>query len=48
MAIYTLQGEEAFTFTFTSEYGWEGSARHCPQSSLPEPWRDNDISDLIG
>ena len=20
---------------------------HCPQDSLPEPWRDNDISDLI-
>ena len=34
-------------------YGDEGSDyrsdyRYCVQSSLPEPWRDNDISDLIG
>ena len=27
--------------------GWESSARYCAQSSLPEDWRDNDISDLI-
>jgi len=27
--------------------GWESSARYCAQSSLPEPWRDNDIRDLI-
>jgi len=30
-----------------SDSGWESSARYCAQSSLPEPWRDNDISDLI-
>jgi len=34
-------------------YGTEGSDyrshfRYCEQSSLPDPWRDNDISDLIG
>ncbi len=28
--------------------GWQSSARYCAQPSLPEPWRDNDISDLIG
>ncbi len=27
--------------------GWEQTFRHCPQPSLPEPWRDNDISDLL-
>src|SRR6476620_642380 len=24
-----------------------GNKRYCEQSSLPEPWRDNDIADLI-
>jgi hypothetical protein len=27
--------------------GWERAFRHCPQVALPEPWRDNDISDLL-
>lgn len=44
-ATYTLEGDEKFTVR--SEHGWESRARYCPQSSLPEPWRDNDISDLI-
>ncbi len=30
-----------------SDSGWEHSARYCAQSALPEPWRDNDIRDLI-
>lgn len=34
-------------FTSKSDSGWESSARYCPQSSLPEPWRNNDIADLI-
>ncbi|TCD05436.1 hypothetical protein EYB45_08170 [Erythrobacteraceae bacterium CFH 75059] len=34
-------------FTSTSDSGWSNSARFCPQASLPEPWRDNDISDLL-
>lgn len=34
-------------FTARSEQGWESSARYCEQSSLPEPWRDNDVDDLI-
>jgi hypothetical protein len=34
------------SFTSKSDSGWENSARYCPQSSLPEPWRNNDIGDL--
>ncbi|GEM_PF-793007 len=29
------------------EDGWETTMKHCPQSSLPDPWRDNDISDIV-
>jgi hypothetical protein len=36
------------SFTARNEGGSESSARYCNQSSLPDPWRDNDISDLIG
>ena len=25
--------------------GWETIFAHCPQPELPEPWRNNDISD---
>jgi len=35
-------------FTSKSNDGWERDFRYCEQSSLPEDWRDNDISDLIG
>lgn len=35
------------SFTSKSDSGWESSARYCPQASLPEPWRNNDIADLI-
>ena len=45
-ATYTLKGDERFTVR--ADHGWKSSARYCPQWSLPEPWRDNDISDLIG
>jgi hypothetical protein len=34
------------SFTSTSDAGWQRSARYCEQSTLPAPWRDNDISDL--
>lgn len=27
--------------------GWGTTFVHCPQPDLPEPWRDNDISDLL-
>lgn len=36
------------SFTSASETGWQRDFRHCEQSSLPDPWRDNDISELIG
>lgn len=36
------------TFSSSSDAGGKRSFRHCEQSSLPHPWRDNDISDLIG
>jgi hypothetical protein len=35
------------SFTSTSDAGWQRSARYCEQSTLPAPWRDNDITDLI-
>ncbi|WP_443971442.1 hypothetical protein [Sphingobium sp. CR28] len=45
-SIYTLTGDTAFTAK--SEHGWERSARHCVQSSMPPAWRGNDISDVTG
>ena len=49
-APYPVLFEIADETTFAHRY--EGSAesatyRYCAQSSLPEPWRSNDISDLI-
>lgn len=35
------------SFSFTDSNGWDHAARFCAQSDLPEPWRSNDISDLI-
>lgn len=35
------------SFERTNEEGWEVRARLCEQSSLPEPWSDNDIADLL-
>jgi hypothetical protein len=45
--IYEIPDTAQFSF------GTEGSDfrshfRYCEQSSLPDPWRDNDISDLLG
>lgn len=45
-SLYTLTGDAAFTAK--SQDGWERSARHCAQSSMPPDWRDNDISDVTG
>lgn len=41
---YELPNETSFKVTY--EGGSERSARYCEQSSLPDPWRDNDISDV--
>jgi hypothetical protein len=42
---WTLTGADSFRIS--QEDGTETSFRHCPQPSLPEGWRDNDIEDLI-
>ncbi|MFC3102151.1 hypothetical protein [Altererythrobacter lauratis] len=42
-----VTGEQSFRLTYDSDsepVDWQ----YCPQSSLPDPWRDTDISDLIG
>jgi hypothetical protein len=46
IATYTVQSETSFRST--SDNGRDVSARYCAQSSLPDPWRDNDISDVTG
>lgn len=43
---YDVPNETSFTVKY--EGGSESSARYCAQSSLPDPWRDNDISDITG
>lgn len=43
--VWTILSPTAFLRE--SEHGWSMESRHCPQASLPESWRDNDISDLI-
>lgn len=35
------------SFTARQDNGSASAARYCPQSGLPEPWRDNDISDIV-
>ncbi len=42
---YEILGEDRYRLTF--EYGETVEFGFCPQDSLPEPWRDNDISDLV-
>lgn len=46
VADWTLPDEASFTLA--NKAGWQRSFRHCEQSSLPDPWRHNDISALIG
>ena len=47
VVVWEISGDSAYKRRNQSS-GWESGARYCAQSSLPEPWRDNDISDLIG
>ncbi len=42
----TLSGDARFTAS--SESGWQHSARHCAQSSLPDAWRRNDLREAPG
>lgn len=44
--VLEIQGPTAFSGNNLT-YEWKYSARHCPQRDLPEPWRSNDISDLM-
>ena len=46
VTVYTLEGDTSFTSK--NAHGWEHSARHCAQSSMPPDWRANDISDVTG
>lgn len=43
---YALSGDASFTSL--SDHGWEYSARHCSQSSMPDEWRQNDIRQAAG
>lgn len=42
---YEIPNDTSFTVKYE---GGSDSARYCAQSSLPDPWRDNDISDITG
>jgi hypothetical protein len=46
---YLFEIPDATQFSYgTEDSDYRTHFRHCEQSSLPDPWRDNDISDLIG
>jgi hypothetical protein len=34
-------------FRIESEGGYTATMQHCPQGELPDPWRSNDIADII-
>ena len=42
---YEVLAEDRYRVNF--EGGGSSEFRFCPQDSLPEPWRDNDISDVL-
>jgi hypothetical protein len=45
--VYEIPDAAQFIYgTKASDY--RSHFRYCEQSSLPDPWRDNDISDLVG
>ncbi len=46
VVIYTLSGH--VRFTSRNEHGWEYSARHCAQSTMPAAWRLNDLRESPG
>lgn len=43
--IYEVADDSSFKSFFPDETSYQ--ARYCAQSSLPAPWRNNNISDLI-
>lgn len=44
---YEISDNTQFSYR-TEDSDYRSQYRYCEQSSLPDPWRDNDISDLIG
>jgi len=46
---YVLAGDDRYRIgeDATDEYGQPTGFRICAQRSLPDPWRDNDISDVL-
>jgi len=46
---YLYEIADTSQFSYGSEDSdYRSQFRYCEQSSLPDPWRDNDISDLLG
>jgi hypothetical protein len=43
----TYETPSRTAYRMTSTDGWSAAARLCTQSSLPAPWRNNDIRDLV-
>ncbi|MGG5886645.1 hypothetical protein ACLF3G_05850 [Falsiroseomonas sp. HC035] len=43
----TYETPNRTSYRLTSTDGWSARARLCPQPSLPAPWRNNDIRDLV-
>lgn len=44
---YEIPGSVQFSYG-TEHSDYRSHFHYCEQSSLPDPWRDNDISDLLG
>jgi len=45
--IYQIPASTRFSYG-TEDSDYRAEYRYCEQSSLPDPWRDIDLSDLIG
>jgi len=45
--IYEIPDTAQFSYR-TEDSDYRSHFRFCEQSSLPDHWRDNDLSDLIG
>ncbi|MCW2366493.1 hypothetical protein M2341_001940 [Sphingobium sp. B7D2B] len=44
----TYDVTDAENYAAQSDSGWANKARYCPQSSLPAPWKDEDMRALTG
>jgi hypothetical protein len=45
--VYEIPDATQFSYG-ADDSDYRSHFRYCEQSSLPDPWRDNDISDLVG